>query len=58
MTKPHVGDTVIDTISSRCPECGKPITSVISDQGGRVYQRPQCSCHESAGSLIFSDADL
>jgi len=58
MTKPHVGDTVIDTISSRCPECGKPITSVISDQGGRVYQRSQCSCHESAGSLIFSDADL
>ena len=58
MTQPHVGDTVIDTISSRCPECGKPITSVIADQGGKVYQRPQCSCHESADSLIFSDADL
>jgi tetraether lipid synthase len=58
MTKPHVGDTVIDTISSRCPECGKPITSVIVDQGGKVYQRPRCSCHDSTQSLIFSDADL
>ncbi len=34
--KPHVRETVIDTISSRCPECGKPITSVIVDQGGKV----------------------
>jgi 7,8-dihydro-6-hydroxymethylpterin dimethyltransferase len=58
MMKPYVRDTVIDTILSRCPECGKPITSVIVDQGGKVYQRPQCSCHETTDSLIFSDADL
>jgi len=55
---PHVRDTTLDTISSLCPECCKPITSVIVDQGGKVYQRPQCSCHESTGSLIFSDAAL
>jgi hypothetical protein len=62
MTKPHARDfsrdSIIDTIPSRCPECGKPATSVIEDRGGQVYQRSQCPCHESTGSMIFSDADL
>ncbi len=53
--KQHARDTTIDTILSRCPECGKATTSVIGDRGGKVYQRSQCSCHESTGSLIFSD---
>jgi uncharacterized radical SAM superfamily Fe-S cluster-containing enzyme len=56
--KQNAGDSTIDTILSRCPECGKAITAVIEDRGGQVYQRPQCSCHESTASLIFSDAVL
>ncbi len=51
-------DITIDTISSRCPECGRTITSAIVDRAGQVYQRPQCPDHELTESLIFSDSDL
>jgi len=51
-------ETPIDTILSRCPECGRAITSAILDRGGQVYQRPHCPDHELTESLIFSDAEL
>jgi len=51
-------DTAIDTVSSLCPECGKPALSEIIDRDGKVYQRSQCPCHESTESLIFSDTAL
>ena len=51
-------DTMIDTVSSLCPECGKPATGIIFDRAGKVYQRSQCPCHVSSEALIFSDSDL
>jgi uncharacterized radical SAM superfamily Fe-S cluster-containing enzyme len=56
--KERVPDTTIDTVSSLCPECGKPATSAIIDRGGKVYQRSQCPCHQSSDALIFSDSDF
>jgi uncharacterized radical SAM superfamily Fe-S cluster-containing enzyme len=51
-------DNPLDEIPSRCPECGNLISSVIIDRGGKIYQRPQCPCHKSPDSLIFSDSDM
>jgi len=56
--KAPTSDTAIDTVSSLCPECGKPALSEIIDRDGKVYQRSQCPCHESTESLIFSDSAL
>ena len=56
--KAQLRDTVIDTVSSLCPECGKPAASEIFDRDGKVYQPSQCSCHESTEALIFSDTAL
>ena len=56
--KASTRDTAIDTVSSLCPECGKPALSEIIDRDGKVYQRSQCPCHESTESLIFSDTAL
>ncbi len=54
----HIRDSIIDTVSSLCPECGKPVSAEIIDRDGKVYQRSQCRSHDSTEALIFSDADL
>jgi uncharacterized radical SAM superfamily Fe-S cluster-containing enzyme len=54
----RVPDSHIDTISSLCPECGKPSSSAIIDREGKVYQRSLCPCHPSSEALIFSDSDF
>ncbi len=56
--KPQTRDTIIDTVSSLCPECGKPVSAEIIDRDGKVYQRSHCLSHESTEALIFSDAAL
>jgi hypothetical protein len=56
--KAPVRDARIDTVSSLCPECGKPAASAIIEREGKVYQRSLCPCHESIGFLIFSDSNL
>ena len=56
--KPQNRGTTIDTVSSLCPECGKPVSAEIIDREGKVYQRSHCLSHGSTEALIFSDADL
>ena len=53
-----VGETVIDTVSSLCPHCGKPSLATIFDREGKVYQRSECPCHPPSEGLIFSDTAL
>ncbi len=56
--KAFASDTVIDSISSLCPHCGKPSQSTILDREGKVYQRSECPCHSPSEDLIFSDTAL
>jgi uncharacterized radical SAM superfamily Fe-S cluster-containing enzyme len=52
------GDKSIEAVSSRCPECGESVASLIVERDGKVYQHTQCSSHGVAEHLIFSDSSL
>jgi uncharacterized radical SAM superfamily Fe-S cluster-containing enzyme len=51
-------DRPIEAVSSRCPECGENVASLIVERDGKVYQQSKCSSHGVAEHLIFSDSNL
>ncbi|MDX2154405.1 MAG: radical SAM protein [Bryobacteraceae bacterium] len=46
------------TTESLCPECGKVITALLREDGGKVVMEKQCREHGEFRDIVYSDVEL
>ena len=49
---------LVEKISSLCPQCSKPIPSLVIERNGSIFQVSTCETHGAIETKIFSSAPL